>query len=422
MSERVPEGWTRYKLGDIGVFSTSSIDKKINDGETPVSLLNYMDIYRNSILSDSYHFQSVTAPSEQIRSSSVQKGDVFFTPSSETPDDIGHSSVYMGDAERLVHSYHTIRFRLNTNKLLDDNYKAFAFKGYKTYEYFRKRATGSTRFTISLPVFNELEVPFPPIPEQKKIASILTSVDEVIKTTQKQIDKLQDLKKATMNELLTKGIGHTEFKDSELGRIPKSWEIRKLGNVASCLGGYAFKSEDDCDDGVRWMKIANVGVGQIKWNEESFLPKHFSQKYADFILKEADIVCAMTRPILNGKLKVATVSKLDEGALLNQRVCKITPNKYILSKFLFLVLQSEDFVNQLDLAIAGSDPPNVSGKQIEALHIPLPSASEQKIFSDAFYAIQTRIDCVFEQLSKTQSLKKSLMQDLLTGKVRVQVN
>jgi type I restriction enzyme S subunit len=67
----------------------------------------------------------------------------------------------------------------------------------------------------------------PPLPEQKKIASILTSVDEVIENTQKQIDKLQDLKKATMNELLTKGIGHTEFKDSELGRIPKSWEVKK---------------------------------------------------------------------------------------------------------------------------------------------------------------------------------------------------
>ncbi len=66
----------------------------------------------------------------------------------------------------------------------------------------------------------------PPLPEQKKIASILTSVDEVIENTQKQIDKLQDLKKATMNELLTKGIGHTEFKDSELGRIPKSWEVK----------------------------------------------------------------------------------------------------------------------------------------------------------------------------------------------------
>ncbi len=71
----------------------------------------------------------------------------------------------------------------------------------------------------------DLDYFLPPLPEQKKIASILTSVDEVIENTQKQIDKLQDLKKATMNELLTKGIGHTEFKDSELGRIPKSWEV-----------------------------------------------------------------------------------------------------------------------------------------------------------------------------------------------------
>ena len=64
-----------------------------------------------------------------------------------------------------------------------------------------------------------------PLPEQKKIASILTSVDEVIEKNQSQINKLQDLKKATMNELLTRGIGHTEFKDSPLGKFQKSWEI-----------------------------------------------------------------------------------------------------------------------------------------------------------------------------------------------------
>ena len=66
----------------------------------------------------------------------------------------------------------------------------------------------------------------PPLPEQQKIASILTSVDEVIEKTQTQINKLQDLKKATMNELLTRGIGHTEFKDSPVGRIPLSWEVK----------------------------------------------------------------------------------------------------------------------------------------------------------------------------------------------------
>ena len=75
----------------------------------------------------------------------------------------------------------------------------------------------------------------PPLPEQRKIASILTSVDEVIEKTKLQINKLQDLKKGTMNELLTKGIGHTEFKDSELGKIPKSWNAKKLGDLSNIV-------------------------------------------------------------------------------------------------------------------------------------------------------------------------------------------
>jgi len=178
---------------------------------------------------------------------------------------------------------------------------------------------GSTMKHIKKGVLDEFHCPIPPLPEQKKIASILTSVDDVIENTQKQIDKLQDLKKATMNELLTKGIGHTDFKDSELGRIPKSWEVMRLGSVGKCLGGYAFKSEDACAEGVRWLKIANVGVGVIKWDEKSFLPNNFLEQYPNFVMKEGDVVCAMTRPILNGKLKVATISKLDAGALLNCR-------------------------------------------------------------------------------------------------------
>ena len=90
--------------------------------------------------------------------------------------------------------------------------------------------------------------------EQKKIASILTSVDEVIENTEKQIDKLQDLKKATMNELLTKGIGHTEFKDSELGEIPKNWGVKKLEEVGQIIGGGTPASENE-----------NYWGGEIQW-------------------------------------------------------------------------------------------------------------------------------------------------------------
>ena len=109
------------------------------------------------------------------------------------------------------------------------NWQKFAIYGLqKVVEQFLQTMQGSAREFLTQKEFGKASIFVPPLPEQKKIASTLTSVDEVIETTQKQIDKLQDLKKATMNELLTKGIGHTEFKDSELGRIPKSWEVVNL--------------------------------------------------------------------------------------------------------------------------------------------------------------------------------------------------
>ncbi len=91
--------------------------------------------------------------------------------------------------------------------------------------------------SLSLKQVRDFEIPLPPLPEQQKIAKILTSVDEVIETTETQINKLKDLKKGMMDELLTKGIGHTEFKDSAVGRIPVGWEVSSLGQVGKWSGG-----------------------------------------------------------------------------------------------------------------------------------------------------------------------------------------
>ena len=83
-----------------------------------------------------------------------------------------------------------------------------------------------------------MTVLLPPLPEQEKIASILTSVDEVIEKTESQISKLQDLKKGMMQDLLTKGIGHTEFKDSE--QIPGGWKTIPISDVAQGNDRHSF--------------------------------------------------------------------------------------------------------------------------------------------------------------------------------------
>ncbi len=116
---------------------------------------------------------------------------------------------------------------------------------------------GGNREGLNFEQIRSIEIPLPPLPEQQKIASILTSVDEVIEKIQSQINKLQDLKKATMNELLTKGIGHTEYKDSELGRIPKSWDVRNLSEISKIID-CKHKTPKYVDDGFPVLRPRDV--------------------------------------------------------------------------------------------------------------------------------------------------------------------
>ena len=271
-------------------------------------------------------------------------------------------------------------------------------------------------------IFSEILFLLPPLPEQQKIASILTSVDEVIEKTQSQINKLQDMKKGTMNELLTKGIGHTEFKDSPVGKIPKEWEVKKFGEIARVQGGYAFKSKDAQESGARWLKIANVGIGKVVWKDKSHLPPEFLTEHRDFVLRTGDIIVALTRPILNHKLKIAMVDTPDSGALLNQRVGRILSKTDVGVRFLYYLLKSEYSVGFIEKVIFGSDPPNISGQQIESINFAIPSIQEQQKIASILSSMDSHIEEKQRKLEQTQSLKKSLMQDLLTGKVRVTVH
>jgi len=112
------------------------------------------------------------------------------------------------------------------------------------------------------------------LPEQQKIAAILSSVDDVIEKTRAQIDKLKDLKTAMMQELLTKGIGHTEFKDSLVGRIPTEWRTEFLGNLAEFINGNSFKAEDWSESGYPIIRIQNLnGDGNFNYFNKEINPR-----------------------------------------------------------------------------------------------------------------------------------------------------
>jgi len=277
---------------------------------------------------------------------------------------------------------------------------------------------GGTRAKLNRSELVKIPIANPPLQEQRKIATILSSVDNKIEAIDERIAQTEMLKKGLMQKLLHDGIGHTEFKESEIGRIPKEWEVVNVGKHIELMGGYAFKSKDAKEFGTKWLKIANVGINTIKWEQISYLQDDYKEKYKKFLLKKGDIVLAMTRPILNMKLKIAKITDSDLPALLNQRVGKLIFDNNINSNFVYQVLQHTDFVKLLMLKIMGTDPPNVSSEQFESIKIPLPSPLEQQKIATILSSTDNKLDTLREKKARYEQLKKGLMQKLLTGEIR----
>ncbi|MDQ1264237.1 MAG: type restriction enzyme subunit, partial [Campylobacterota bacterium] len=170
--------WEEVRLGDIGEFKTSSIDKIVNENEKLVNLINYMDVYRNKHIDQNFKCSETSLKEEQYEKVNLKKGDILFTPSSETPDDIGHSAVILEDLLNTIYSYHLVRFR--PKKSIDLKFSGYVFNNVDILKEFAKRANGSTRFTLSIKDFNETKAKFPSLPEQQKIAEVLSLSDAEI--------------------------------------------------------------------------------------------------------------------------------------------------------------------------------------------------------------------------------------------------
>lgn len=196
--------WKRKKLGDLGDITGSGVDKKIRPEEVSVRLLNFLDVFHKDFLFTKNLNHQVTARSDQLERCSVKKGDVFFTPSSEMPFDIGISAVAMEDMENVVYSYHIDRFRLLED--WDLFFRAYIFQ---TKDFSNQTATqcegSGKRYVLNLTTFRErLSVYYPTDKnEQKVIGKILFDMDSELEKLELELTKYQNLKQGMMQVLLT---------------------------------------------------------------------------------------------------------------------------------------------------------------------------------------------------------------------------
>ena len=195
--------WENVSLGEIGTITGSGVDKKILPDEQPITLLNYTNVYHQITIARQDLNHQVTASYEKIKNCSVMKGDVFLTPTSETPEDIALSAVALEDMEDVVYSYHVVRLRPKLNH--NGAFINYALSTPMFREQAVQFAEGSgIRYVITLKKFKEMQV-YLPIgkAEQDGIVSILSDMDNEIEALDQKLAKTRQLKQGMMQQLLT---------------------------------------------------------------------------------------------------------------------------------------------------------------------------------------------------------------------------
>ena len=229
-----PDGWRLVRLGDVANVAFSSVDKKTADGEVPVELCNYTDVFYNRRIQAGMKLMTTTATPSERDTWSLKKGDVLFTKDSETPDEIGVPSYVSDDMPNVLCGYHLGLARPSSG-LVHGAFLARTLASRASAQEFSRIANGVTRFGLTLEATRNLPILLPPLSEQGDIAAVLDAIDEAIEHTEAVIAAIVCLRDALLHELLTRGVPgwHTAWKNVPgLETMPGSWEVVRLGDVA----------------------------------------------------------------------------------------------------------------------------------------------------------------------------------------------
>lgn len=290
---------------------------------------------------------------------------------------------------------------------------------------FQQQTTGIINLKYRDYFAHEIEVP--PLPEQRRIAEILDTLDEAIRKTEQVIKKLQQMKQGLLHDLLTRGINehgelrdpqrHPEqFKDSPLGRIPKEWEVASLGSRLSFITDYRGYTPPYIDEGIAVISAENVGDGEIKSTTKWISEKTYRETTTRGFSEAGDTLFTTEAP-------VAAVARIPDDQIyrLTRRVIALRPDERMTKAFLFWLVHWNKLRGAWVGKTHGSTVPRILKPDILGLLVGVPPLREQVVAAATLDELEARRNGARAELSKLRTLKQGLMDDLLTGRVRVNV-
>jgi type I restriction enzyme S subunit len=420
----LPKGWKYQEVKDNTEFLTGPAfnSSLFNTDGKGARLVRGINLTRGSTRWDGEKTKYWNHDLDNFARYSLLQNDILIGMDGSL---VGHNYAYLKESDLPALLVQRVA-RLRTNRNVDSRflYYMFGTEAWLTYVEIVKTNSGIPH--ISNGDIKNFVIPSPPLPEQQKIATILSSVDNLIETTRAQIDKLKDLKTGMMQALLTKGIGsggvpHTEFKDSPVGRIPSQWKVKSLGELASFVtSGSRGWAQYYSESGAIFIRIGNLTREHInlRLNDMVNVTPPESAEGKRTQVQIGDVLISITADL--GVIGVANAS-IGE-AYVNQHVSLVRLDEPDLARWVGHFLAFEDSQKQF---VANNDAGAKAGLNLTAIRntvVAIPRKDEQEKIVSTLDGIDQAILQKRTKLQQVSGLKKALMQDLITGKVRVKID
>lgn len=372
--------WITKSMNELGEFK-NGINKSKSDFGFGFPFVNLMDVFGKTLLDNKIELELVNVSEKELLNYDLIKGDVLFIRSSVKKSGVGETIVVSEDIDKTVYSGFLIRFRENKSSL------HYSFKNYCFWTTnFRKQvinlSTTSANTNINQESLNKVQLTFPSLPEQQKIADFLTAVDKRIELLEKKKTLLETYKKGVMKKIFNQEI---RFKDDDGNDYP-DWEEKRLGDITN-------------------KKSSNISANSIEQIEGDFIVYGATGE-----LKKIDFY-EMDRPyisIVKDGSGVGRVNMCKPFSSVLGTLDMLINNELSDLDFVFQFLSKTSFLKY----VTGSSIPHIYYKDYSKLKMLVPTVEEQVKISKFLSSIDNQIELLETQIDKSKTWKKGLLQKM----------
>lgn len=410
----IPEDWTEKKLNELGAFIKGKGISRTEANSGILPCIRYGEIYthHNNIIKNFYSFISYDIAQKSVH---IKPGDILFTCSGETKEEIGKCVAFIFNIEAYAGGDIIILRNTSENSI---------FLGYRlnAHDVSLQKSTlgqGDAVVHISTSALGNINVTLPvDKTEQQAIAAALSDVDELLSSLDRLIAKKKDIRRATMQELLTgkKRLPGFQvspaFQKTDVGTIPEDWWSSRFGDIIAKIVGGGTPKRD----------TPEFWGGDIPWATVKDFTTFSSNKTQEYITQEG-VYSSATHVIPAGTLIIATRMALGKSAIykvdvaINQDLKALFFKKNISTNFMHYWFQWHE--KNIQSLGSGSTVQGVSIDLLKKISIATPSLAEQQAIASVLSDMDAEIEALEARRDKVRNIKTGMMQELLTGKTRL---